>query len=34
MPGKRVRFDEETWQALDLLACDRMQDFHRALRGT
>jgi hypothetical protein len=34
MPGKRVRFDEETWPALDLLACDRMQDFHRALRGT
>jgi hypothetical protein len=27
MPGKRVQFDEETWQALDLLAHDRMQDF-------
>jgi hypothetical protein len=27
MPGKRVRFDDETWQALDLLARERMQDF-------
>jgi len=27
MPGKRVQFDDETWQALDLLAHDRMQDF-------
>jgi DNA-binding NarL/FixJ family response regulator len=27
MPGKRVQFDQETWQALDLLARDRMQDF-------
>jgi hypothetical protein len=27
MPGKRVRFDEETWNALDLLAKDRMQEF-------
>jgi hypothetical protein len=27
MPGKRVQFDEETWQALDLLARDRMMDF-------
>ena len=27
MPGKRVQFDPETWQALDLLAKDRMQDF-------
>jgi len=27
MPGKRVRIDDETWQALDLLARDRMQDF-------
>jgi hypothetical protein len=27
MPGKRVRFDDETWHALDLLAHDRMQDF-------
>jgi hypothetical protein len=27
MPGKRVQFDDETWQALDLLARDRMQDF-------
>jgi hypothetical protein len=27
MPGKRVQFDEATWQALDLLARDRMMDF-------
>jgi hypothetical protein len=27
MPGKRVRFDEETWRALDLLARDRAMDF-------
>jgi hypothetical protein len=27
MPGKRVQFDDETWNALDLLAKDRMQDF-------
>jgi len=27
MPGKRVQFDEETWQAIDLLARDRMMDF-------
>jgi hypothetical protein len=27
MPGKRVQFDDETWNALDLLARDRMQDF-------
>lgn len=27
MPGKRVQFDEETWEALDLLAKDRMADF-------
>jgi hypothetical protein len=27
MPGKRVQFDQETWNALDLLAKDRMQDF-------
>jgi hypothetical protein len=27
MPGKRVQFDDETWQALDLLARDRMMDF-------
>jgi hypothetical protein len=27
MPGKRVQFDEDTWNALDLLARDRMQDF-------
>jgi hypothetical protein len=27
MPGKRVIFDDETWNALDLLAKDRMQDF-------
>jgi len=27
MPGKRVQFDGQTWQALDLLARDRMMDF-------
>jgi hypothetical protein len=27
MPGKRVQFDEETWEAIDLLARDRMMDF-------
>jgi hypothetical protein len=27
MPGKRVQIDDQTWQALDLLARDRMQDF-------
>jgi predicted DNA-binding ribbon-helix-helix protein len=27
MPGKRVQFDDTTWQALDLLAHDRMMHF-------
>jgi hypothetical protein len=27
MKGKRVRFDDETWQALDLLSRDQMKDF-------
>jgi len=27
MPGKRVQFEEETWQALDLLARDSMKSF-------
>jgi predicted transcriptional regulator len=27
MPGKRVQFDDETFQALDQLAGDRMQTF-------
>ena len=27
MPGKRLQFDRETWQALDQLANDRMQMF-------
>src|SRR5262249_35606983 len=27
VPGKRVQFDQETWNALDLLARDRMRDF-------
>jgi hypothetical protein len=27
MPGKRVQFDEETWQALQLLARDQMKTF-------
>jgi hypothetical protein len=27
MPGKRVQFDEATWQALDVLGRDRMATF-------
>ena len=27
MPGKRVRFDDETFKALDLLGRDQMKDF-------
>jgi hypothetical protein len=27
MPGKRVEFDDETWQAVDLLARDSMKTF-------
>jgi len=27
MPGKRVQFDDETWQALDVLARDHMANF-------
>ena len=27
MPGKRVQFDQETWNAVDLLARDSMKDF-------
>jgi hypothetical protein len=27
MPGKRVQFDDETWQALDLLGRDSMKEF-------
>jgi hypothetical protein len=27
MPGKRVQFDDETWQSLDLLAKDQMKTF-------
>jgi hypothetical protein len=27
MPGKRVQFDDESWNALDLLAKDRMMTF-------
>ena len=27
MPGKRIQFDDETWQAVDLLAKDQMKDF-------
>src|SRR5436190_21785412 len=29
MPGTRIQFDQETWNALDLLATDRMQDFQK-----
>ena len=27
MKGKRVSFDDATWQALDLLSRDQMKDF-------
>jgi hypothetical protein len=27
MPGKRVQFDNETWQQVDLLGRDQMKDF-------
>jgi len=27
MPGKRVQFDDATWQQLDLLGRDQMKDF-------
>jgi hypothetical protein len=27
MPGKRIQFDDETWNTLDLLARDRMMTF-------
>ena len=27
MPGKRVQIDDESWQALDLLARDQMKTF-------
>ena len=27
MPGKRVQFDEATWNAIDLLSKDTMRDF-------
>jgi len=27
MVGKRVQFDEETWQAIDLLGKDSLKDF-------
>jgi hypothetical protein len=27
MKGKRIQFDDETWQALDLLAHDQMKEF-------
>jgi hypothetical protein len=27
MPGKRIQLDDETWNALDLLARDRMMTF-------
>jgi hypothetical protein len=28
-PGKLVHFDQETWNALDLLAMDSMRDFQK-----
>jgi hypothetical protein len=27
IPGKRIQFDQETWNALELLAKDSMRDF-------
>jgi hypothetical protein len=27
MPGKRVQFDDEAWQQIDLLGRDQMKDF-------
>ena len=27
VPGKHVQFDQETWNAIDLLARDSMKDF-------
>jgi hypothetical protein len=27
MPGKRVQFDDETWQQIDVLGRDQMKDF-------
>jgi hypothetical protein len=27
MPGKRVQFDADTWQQIDLLGRDQMKDF-------
>jgi predicted transcriptional regulator len=27
MPGKRIKLDDATWQALDVLARDSMKDF-------
>jgi hypothetical protein len=27
MPGKRIQFDDATWQAIDLLVHDSMMDF-------
>lgn len=27
MPGKRVQFDDETWDSLDLLSKDSMKSF-------
>jgi hypothetical protein len=27
VPGKRIQLDDETWQALDLLARDQMKTF-------
>jgi hypothetical protein len=32
MPGKRVQLDDETWQALDLLARDQMKKRFRNWR--
>ena len=34
MVGERVQFDEETWQALDMLARDRTMSFTDHARTT
>jgi hypothetical protein len=34
MPGKRVQFDDKTWQALDLLARDQMKTIQEFGAGS
>jgi hypothetical protein len=33
MPGKRAQFDQETWNALGLLASDSIRDFQELADG-